>query len=496
MKEGDSDCHTINPADLLRDEGGGIEVIVQKYGRFKSLNADDRFKVVLGKDPFTTMQFRLKDGGSTTCKIHTSCSKPLVVGDTHGPFTLLDLGSCPSPPPEGQCTICDKENKENKNTPITVQYIAAGKDSFYQDEGKASCVAGTYPNPAVVTVNGQTFNVENGTIFTFDPEDSAETTFNIDGNECFIHTSCSVPIVVGDQIGPFLITNGAGCGPPGDCEEECTICDSNNKDNKPKSLVLKYHTDGKTSTYQLGKATCEEGDYPETTTLTVQGESFEIKDGQEFTITADGKFDANTDFYFSSGPVTDCSIHTSCSVPLVTGDRIGPFEVVAGGKCPPCKKKCLEASVRKVDGRYIVDVIFDYENLSPNRDFVENCHPSDQNCPITDLEPKGSDWIGLYPCTDGDTEVPFRVEPDFWSYTCYNDDVGFGEGVCRNGPGIGKGTIALDDMTAPSFSYNGVYNRIDELAPGCYIVLLNRLEGFSPPPYHNICISNTITLGE
>mmetsp|Transcript_24237 Transcript_24237/g.35914 ORF Transcript_24237/g.35914 Transcript_24237/m.35914 type:complete len:571 (-) Transcript_24237:148-1860(-) len=498
MGESDSNCHTIDPSDILRGENGEIELVIQRYGRFNSLNQGDRFKVVKGKGAFTIMQFKTQGGGTTTCYIHTSCSKPLVAGDTHGPFTLLDLGSCPAPPPEGQCTICDKENKENKNKPITVQYVAAGKDSAYQDGQKASCVADQYPTPAVVTVNGKTFDVEDGTVFTFDPEDSAETTFSINGDECFIHTSCSVPIVVGDQIGPFLITGGAGCGPPGECDPdaECTICDSNNKDNKPKSLVLKYHKDGMNSNYQPeGKASCRAGAYPETTTLTVLGESFVITDGQEFTITTDDKFDAETDFSFSSGFVDECFIHTSCSVPLVTGDRIGPFEVVAGGECPKCEnKKCLEASVRQVDGRYVVDVTFDYEDLSPNREFVYYCHEKDENCPMTDLTPVGSDWIGLYPCSD--SEGSFNVEPDFWSYTCYDEDIGNGKGRCRNGPGIGKGTITLDDNTAPPFYIQGVYNPIEELSAGCYVVLLNRYEGYSPPPYYNICISNNITLGE
>ena len=39
-------------------------------------------------------------------------------------------------------------------------------------------------------------------------------------------------------------------------------------------------------------------------------------------------FQANTMFNFADG--TSCTIHTSCSVPLVAGDQIGPFVVIAG----------------------------------------------------------------------------------------------------------------------------------------------------------------------
>jgi len=508
MGEDDSNCHTINPDDIVREEDGGIEVVVKGYGRFKSLNMNNAFKVVLRKGAFTYMQFKLKTGGSTSCYIHTSCSEPLHAGDNHGPFKLLDLGSCPAPPPEGECVICGKNNKDGKGAPITVQYVAAGKDSAYQDGRKASCVAGDYPSPATVLVNGQTFMVEDGQNFTFTPANSAETTFSINGEECFIHTSCSVPIVVGDQIGPFKIMGGYGCGPPPPppkCGEECTICDKENK-NRPESLTLKYHSDGMNSQYQPeDKASCRAGLYPTTTTITVQGQAIPVADGVEFTITADGKFDAETEFEFSTGSVSDCYIHTSCSVPLVTGDRIGPFEVISGGQCEPLTcDECITATSREVNGTWVVDVEFDYVSLSADRNYTKNCDSRDKSgtCvdgSIVDFTPLGNDWVGLYPCEDALRQpLPFNREPKTWAYTCYDQDIGRGKGRCARGPAIGQNAFTFADETAPAFTIQGIYKPLSELVadrPGCYVALLNRYEGYSPPPYYNLCVSKEFQLG-
>merc|ERR1712087_1082766 len=114
-------------------------------------------------------------------------------------------------------------------------------------------------------------------------------------------------------------------------------------------------------------------------------------------------FGADSVFNFDGTDV--CTIHTSCSVPLEKGDIIGPFELLGSNDCLPEENPCIEADLRvEDDGRFVVDINFDYENLDPVREFVKNCDQRDgsgtcdpETGSIVDLTPAASDWIGLYP---------------------------------------------------------------------------------------------------
>jgi hypothetical protein len=126
------------------------------------------------------------------------------------------------------CTICDQNNKI-KPSSLTLIYNPEGKNSAYQDGCKATCRAGTYPdNPIIIALDkkgntlGAFSNVSVGQSFTVDAPvgDSLDsiTNFQISGwnndaggDDCFIHTSCSQPLVVGDQIGPFVVSAGNDC---------------------------------------------------------------------------------------------------------------------------------------------------------------------------------------------------------------------------------------------------------------------------------------------
>mmetsp|Transcript_30749 Transcript_30749/g.46621 ORF Transcript_30749/g.46621 Transcript_30749/m.46621 type:complete len:313 (-) Transcript_30749:67-1005(-) len=165
------------------------------------------------------------------------------------------------------------------------------------------------------------------------------------------------------------------------------------------------------------------------------------------------------------------------------------------------RQKCIEAAVRQVEGRFVVDIRFNYIGLTINRDYVRNCDDRDRADPdlcvngtITDLTPLGNDWIGLYPCSDANTEpLAFNKEPKVWAYACYDENCHYDPGV-----GVGAGFVTFDDKTLPPFGNQGIHTTIDDLvknAPGCYVILLNRLDGYSPPPYYNICLGNNITLG-
>ena len=138
---------------------------------------------------------------------------------------------------DSECTICDQDNK-NKPSALTLIYNPAGVNSAYQDECKATCRADTYPSTATITaldkkdnVLGTFSDISAGQSFRFASDEDALdaiTNFQISGwtggvgddlNECFIHTSCSQPLVVGDQLGPFEVAAGTGCDEPPPCLE-------------------------------------------------------------------------------------------------------------------------------------------------------------------------------------------------------------------------------------------------------------------------------------
>jgi hypothetical protein len=94
----------------------------------------------------------------------------VVLSDPRGSVAkhrYLKKGSVPAmiPTPPlvaGECVICDKAFK-NKPLVLVLEYQPTGKDSCYQDESKATCVAGSYPSPTRVEVeNGQGDSQEQG----------------------------------------------------------------------------------------------------------------------------------------------------------------------------------------------------------------------------------------------------------------------------------------------------------------------------------------------
>lgn len=422
-------------------------------------------------------------------------------GKGYGDIEIPDYGD--------SCMICDKQNK-NRPSSLVLQYVAEGANSAFQPSGKASCREGQYPSPARITVNGASFDVVDGDMFEIFPDGGAETCFHIvptgqdvydEDIDCYIHTSCSVPIVVGDQIGPFLIEGNEDCEPPEEPEcPPCQVCD----DGRPDLLNLRYHSLGKDSTYQLeSKASCRAGYYPTDAIITVEGQQFDLSDGDNFTIVPKfGSFSAHTDFHFYGAEELDCDIHTSCSVPLMPGDQIGPFEIIGDDDCPdpkptipptPAPLECINAMVgTNEDGDTYITVELNYNNLSEDRTWAENCDNRDPVCPNFDLTPLSNDWVGFYPCSEKTTEpMAFQVEPEFWAYTCYERD-------CRTSDTpTSEATIVFADETMPAFGRQGIHTTIAALEAqggGCYVVLLNKYEGFSAPPYYNLCLGNEIML--
>jgi len=124
---------------------------------------------------------------------------------------------------EDQCYICTKAignvpKVNERPTEIRAMYIAGtGVISRYQDGEKATCRNQTFPDSGLVEIKeyGWSQNLTNGTIFTFfNPtgEMDANTIFTFsNGVECGIHTSCSQPLVAGDQLGPILLLEANNC---------------------------------------------------------------------------------------------------------------------------------------------------------------------------------------------------------------------------------------------------------------------------------------------
>lgn len=173
-------------------------------------------------NPATWTSFDFETGPN--CEIHTSCSVDLVANDQIGPWIVVPPDDCVASVSD-DCLICDNtEGNKIKPPSLTFQYVAAGKNSAYQPEDKATCREGLYPEATLIeayTKNGvQIYSGTHSTgdKFTITPADtntefSAETTFTFSGMDgsCFIHTSCSIPLVQNDQIGPLKVLAGNDC---------------------------------------------------------------------------------------------------------------------------------------------------------------------------------------------------------------------------------------------------------------------------------------------
>jgi hypothetical protein len=106
----------------------------------------------------------------------------------------------------------------------------------------------------------------------------------------------------------------------------CRICDT-----RPlQSLVIRYELPSATSSLQGSKSTCVKSNYPSSTLVSVDKDGT-VSVSQRSKITIQGKFLNQTVFDFRNWG--KCYIDTSCDVPLVVGDKIGPFLILGGNNC-------------------------------------------------------------------------------------------------------------------------------------------------------------------
>jgi hypothetical protein len=229
---------------------------------------------------------------------------------------------------------------------LTLRYFLPSKTSSIHGT-KSTCVKSNYPNTASLLIDGYLrLNLFIGRAIIISGAIDDRTKFDISGwGKCYIDTSCKVPLVVGDQIGPFVVLDGEVTNPtpgprPGKPPTRKpvrrptkvpvlppgtrNICDTN---GKIKYLILQYDLPSATSKAQGSKATCVKSNYPESAKLILGENSFPITDGFQFTIggtNQKGKIDFEIEGWGK------CHIDTSCTVPVLVGDKIGPFLVIDG----------------------------------------------------------------------------------------------------------------------------------------------------------------------
>jgi hypothetical protein len=107
----------------------------------------------------------------------------------------------------------------------------------------------------------------------------------------------------------------------------CNICGNQ---TSVRSLKLRYDLPSATSFLQGDNATCVNATYPETAVIKLVGNSISVRQGSQVTLY--GKIPGKLEFDISG--FGTCHIDASCSSPLVVGDKIGPFLIVAGNECP------------------------------------------------------------------------------------------------------------------------------------------------------------------
>eukprot|EP00039_Didymoeca_costata_P008615 m.114214 g.114214 ORF g.114214 m.114214 type:complete len:451 (+) comp14158_c1_seq1:2006-3358(+) len=264
----------------------------------------------------------------------------------------------PPPPPIQSCTVCDKDNKNRPNQ-LVFEYTGPQGGFNNQQGSKAGGDSGPYPASTVISFMDKDGNslgnsqISNGQRFGLTGGFDSETRVRLgNGVEFYFHTSCSVPIVVGDQYGPLRLVGSDSCPagnpspspsppttPPIGSVPFCTICDSNNK-NRPSSITFEYTGPfGANNNQQGDKAGGTlNGPFPPATSISFLDKDdsslaapVQVTSGSVFTITA--SFDSETNVRLGNGQ--SFYFHTSCSVPLRAGDQFGPIRVLGGGACLP-----------------------------------------------------------------------------------------------------------------------------------------------------------------
>eukprot|EP00037_Helgoeca_nana_P038021 m.18648 g.18648 ORF g.18648 m.18648 type:complete len:2731 (+) comp9709_c0_seq1:109-8301(+) len=339
-------------------------------------------------------------GGSQTIDIHTSCSKTLETGQPFGAIVIdefpgkcgasnpppppapeecptdflndVDVCDCiprPSPPPPPGPPLCVDRNRPDF---LTMRYIGGSASNNIQGS-KFDISGGSPSGPATITCQngvGQTANI--GDAFVVATQGAASTVCTISSNgitqSIDFHTSCSVPLRVGDIFGSLQVVcegscvNAAGgsgslvgCPPPPSPPSPPPLIpcgcggSGNNNVQKPVTLMsLQVVAGGITGSQQGGKGgssgmaitdncntvnvECHDNKNPGVTYFGVSslalGSTFTVNNqngGNEVECTVSCPL---------TGAVQTIDIHVSCSQALFSGQNFGALTVVSfPGQC-------------------------------------------------------------------------------------------------------------------------------------------------------------------
>jgi hypothetical protein len=210
----------------------------------------------------------------------------------------------------------------------------------------------------------------------------------------------------------------------------CDICSS----GEVRSLKLRYDLPSATSSLQGSKGTCVRDNYPATTVMKILGGSFSLSQGSKISIS--GAIGGKLEFILTGWGT--CSIDVSCSTPLVIGDKIGPFLVVAGNECngrmptkttqapvQPVATNTREPTPAATSGQTSnIQIRHPSENptnnrpcIVPDKDMYE-CGETisvsfDYSLHIPQRSPRIDDRIGIFPCY-----INTFKEAEVWQWAC------------------------------------------------------------------------------
>ena len=105
--------------------------------------------------------------------------------------------------------------------------------------------------------------------------------------------------------------------------------------------------------------------------------------------------------------------------------------------------------------------------------FIETCLCGDEiKVSFSNCKPEPEDWVGLYACKN-ESNPTYNYHPTIWLWTCY-------DAKCQTGEEMYASTLVFNN-TLPVYTEFGPHEW--PLPPGCYVAVLNRNYGLSPPPY-------------
>ncbi len=318
----------------------------------------------------TWIHVRTADGAQQLqlVRFHTSCSQPLFGGDQFG--SLLVTGCIGEDEPiDGDC--CDEwDDIELLTMTYTGQDCSA--TNHHQDPGKVSCEGDPAGEPSVIIRASDKQNpndpkakvwfediVDLGGSFDIDAANAGQGklrtntwvhVFDLAGTllqQVQFHTSCSQPVVEGDQFGSLRLD---GCGesqqdPPGgpDC------CEGGGEVVILTMLYLGQDCSATNHHQDPGKVSCE-GDPAGEPSVIIRASDKESPNdpkakvwfegvvdlGSAFDIDAanagEDKLKTNTwvhVFDLSGALLQRVQFHTSCSQPVVIGDQFGSLMIEA-----------------------------------------------------------------------------------------------------------------------------------------------------------------------